>query len=221
MTERAGDPARDLLRRRGQAEGALTLGLPAQAIYATVEHVRKRARHWEALLPSVLSIIVVQGHVKEVSMARKSTPADADVILKLYDLRRETEIRKARNWWLVEFWPETAEDVLKVAQALGTQENAWFRQVIGYWELAASLVIHGTVDETLFLEPAFSGEMFLIFAKLHPFLQAIRAAMQNPRMLGNMEQVINATTAGQERLQGVEQRVAARRQQRKEGTGRA
>ena len=153
-------------------------------------------------------------------MPKKPTPADAKLILKLYDLRREAEIRKARNWWLVAFWPETADDVLKVAQAMGTQENAWLRQVVGYWELAASLVLHGTVNEALFLEPAFSGEMFLIFAKLHPFLKDVRAKMQNPRMLANIEKVIMKSKATQERLKLVEQRLAARRQQMKEGAGR-
>ena len=154
-------------------------------------------------------------------MPKKPTPADAKLILKLYDLRREAEIRKARNWWLVDFWPETADDFMKVAQAFGTQENAWLRQVAGYWELAASLVIHGAVNETLFLEPAFSGEMFLIFAKLHPFIKNVREKMQNPRMLANIETVIKKSKASQERLKAVEQRLAARRKQMKEGGPRA
>ena len=111
-------------------------------------------------------------------------------------------------------------DVLKVAQAVGTQENNWLRQVPSYWELAASLVLHGTVNETLFLEPAFSGEMFFIFAKLHPFLQDVRERTQNPRMLANVEKVIKKSKAGQERLKGVEQRLAARRKQMKEGAVR-
>jgi hypothetical protein len=153
-------------------------------------------------------------------MPKKPTPADADLILKLYDLRREAEIRKARNWWLVDFWPETADDFMKVAQALGTQENNWLRQVGGYWELAASLVVHGTVNDTLFLEPAFSGEMFLFFAKLHPFLEDVREKLQNPGMLANVEKVIKKSKATQERLKAVEQRLAARRKQMKEGAGR-
>ena len=148
-------------------------------------------------------------------MPKQPTPADADLILKLYDLRREAEIRKARNWWLAEFWPDTADDVLKVAQAMGTPGNAWLRQVVGYWELAASLVVHGTVNERLFLEPAFSGEMFLIFAKLHPFLQDVREKLQNPGLLANVEKVIKKSKASQERLKALEQRLAARRKQMK------
>jgi hypothetical protein len=154
-------------------------------------------------------------------MPKKPTRADAKLVLKLYDLRREAEIRKARSWWLVDFWPETADDVLKVAQAMGTKENAWFRQVIGYWELAASLVLHGTVNDTLFLEPASSGEMLLIFGKLHPVLQTVREKMQNPRLLANVEKVIKKSKASQERLQALEQRLVARRKQKKEGRPRA
>jgi len=153
-------------------------------------------------------------------MPKKPTPADATLILQLYELRREAELRKARNWWFAEFWPETAEDFLKVAQAIGTQENNWLRQVPSYWELAASLVLHGTVSETLFLEPACSGEMFLVFAKVHPFLREVRAKMRNPRMLANVEKVIMQSKAGRERLQGVEQRLAARRKQVKEPAAR-
>ena len=154
-------------------------------------------------------------------MPKKPTPADAELILKLYDLRREAEIRKARNWWFATFWPENVDDFMKVALAIGTPENNWLRQVASYWELAASLMLHGTVNETLFLEPAFSGEMFFIFAKIHPFLKEVREKMQNPRMLANVERVIKKSKAGQERLKFVEQRLAARRQQMKEGTVRS
>ncbi len=154
-------------------------------------------------------------------MPKKPTPADATLILKLYDLRREAEIRKARNWWFAQFWPENADDFMKVAQAIGTQENNWLRQVPSYWELAASLMLHGTVSETLFLEPAFSGEMFFIFGKVHPFLKDLRERMQNPHILANVEKVIMKTKAGRERLQFVEQRLTARRTQMKEGAGRA
>ena len=154
-------------------------------------------------------------------MPKKPTPADAELILKLYDLRREAEIRKARNWWFAVFWPENTDDFMKVALAIGTPENNWLRQVASYWELAASLLLHGTVNETLFLEPAFSGEMFFIFAKIHPFLKEVREKMQNPRMLANVEKVIKKSKASQERLKFVEQRLAARRQQMKEGAVRS
>jgi hypothetical protein len=136
------------------------------------------------------------------------TTADADLILKLYDLRREAEMRKARNWWLG-FWPQSAGDIIKVASALGTQENAWMRQVSGYWEMAASLVLHGVLNRELFLEGSFSGEMFLLFGKCEPFLKEVREKTNSPNIFGNVEKVIATTPGGMDRVKQVQQRVAA------------
>lgn len=154
-------------------------------------------------------------------MPKKPGYADAELILRLYDLRREAEIRKARNWWATEFWPENADDFMKVAMAMGTQENNWLRQVGGYWELAASLVVHGVLDETLFLEGAFSGEMFLIFAKLQPFLKELREKLQSPQMLANVEKVIKNTKTGRDRLKFMLERLAARRKMMKDAAAKA
>jgi len=144
-------------------------------------------------------------------MPKKPTAEDAQLILQLYDLRREAEMRKARNWWLVEFWPQTADDFIKVATALGTQENNWLRQVAGYWDMAAALVLHGTIDSDLFLEGGVSGEMFFLYAKLQPILKDLREKMQSPALFSNVEKVIMTSTTGRERLKMVEARVAARR----------
>jgi hypothetical protein len=154
-------------------------------------------------------------------MPKKPTHADAELILKLYDLRREAEMRKARQWWSMKFWPDNAEDFMKVTMAAGMQENNWLRQVLGYWDLAASLVVHGTLSEALFLEPSFSGEMFLIYAKLLPFLKELREKMQNPNFLMNAEKVIKGSKAGRERMKFFEQRVAARRKMMKEAAEKA
>lgn len=148
-------------------------------------------------------------------MSTQATPADAELILKLYDLRREAEMRKARNWWLTTFWPENVEDFAKVAMAMGTQENNWMRQVGGYWEMAASLVLHGALNEELFLEGSFSGEMFFIYAKVHPFLSELREKFQNPNMMGNIEKLINRSEKGRNTLKTVEERVGRLRQTRK------
>jgi hypothetical protein len=149
-------------------------------------------------------------------MPKKPTAADAELILKLYDLRREPEIRKARHWWLVNFWPETAEDFMKIATALGSQENNWLRQVGGYWEMAASLVVHGAANETLFLEPSFSGEMFFLYAKLRPLLRELREKLNSPTMMSNCEKVIMKSAATRKRLAEIEQRVNARKKALKE-----
>ena len=143
-------------------------------------------------------------------MSATPTTTDAELILKLYDLRREAELRKARNWWLG-FWPESADDIMKIATALGTQENAWLRQVAGYWEMAASFVLHGVLNREMFLEGSFSGEMFLFFGKVEPFLKELREKLQNPNMFGNVEKLIQTSTGGPERLKQIQERMASLR----------
>ena len=144
-------------------------------------------------------------------MPRKPNAADAQLILQLYDLRHEAELRKARNWWLITFWPNTADDFIKVALAMGTQENNWLRQVGGYWDMAASLVLHGTIHPELFLEGAVSGEMYFIYAKIRPILKELREKMQSPGLFSNVERVIISSKAGRERLKTIGARVESRR----------
>ncbi|MFZ0805680.1 MAG: hypothetical protein WAN03_05840 [Candidatus Sulfotelmatobacter sp.] len=144
----------------------------------------------------------------------KATATDAQLILQLYDLRREAELRKARNWWLTEFWPANADDFAKVAMAMGTQESAWLRQAAGYWSMAAGLVLHGTLNSDIFLHPSNSGEMYFILAKIHPFLKELREKMGDPNLFGNIEKVISSSKFGRERLQWTLKRVAALREKR-------
>jgi hypothetical protein len=133
-------------------------------------------------------------------MPKKATAEQAQLILKLYDLRREPEMRKARNWWTSEFWPKNADDFLKIAWAPGTPENNWLRQVSGYWGIATSFVLQGVLSDELFLVPGFSGEMFILFAKLHPFLGELREKLGDPEAYEDIETVVNRTKWGRERL---------------------
>jgi hypothetical protein len=149
-------------------------------------------------------------------MAKKPTIADAQLILQLYDLRREAEMRKARNWWGAEFFPESAEDLQKVSGAMGSQENNWFRQVLGYWGIAASFVLQGVLNEELFLQPAFSGEMFLIFAKVQPLLKEWREKLGDPQIIRNIELVATRAKFGRERVQFLAKRVEMLRQKKAE-----
>jgi len=144
-------------------------------------------------------------------MSSTPTTSDAELIVKLYDLRREAEMRKARSWWLG-FWPESTADIMKIATALGTQENAWLRQAGGYWEMAASFVLHGALNRELFLEPGFSGEMFVLFGKVEPFVKELREKMQNPSIFGNVEKLIMTSAGGPERLKQTQERLAMLRQ---------
>ena len=70
-------------------------------------------------------------------MTKKPTVDEARLILELYDLRREPELRKARQWWLTTFWPKDADEFMKVAMDFGSQENNWLRQAGSYWKSGA------------------------------------------------------------------------------------
>src|SRR5271157_3229133 len=145
-------------------------------------------------------------------MAKKATAHDGQLVLQLYDLRREAEMRKARNWFTTEFWPQSADDIIKVVSAFPGQENAWMRQVGGYWDMAASLVLQGALHEELFLQPGISGEMFFIFAKIYPFLKEVRQKMNSPEAFVNIEKVATGSKIARKRL---ERMVAMQAQRRK------
>ncbi|MGC2765395.1 MAG: hypothetical protein WB607_07805 [Candidatus Acidiferrum sp.] len=145
-------------------------------------------------------------------MPTKAGGRDAQLILQLYDLRRETEMRKAREWWATEFWPNNADDFLKVAWAPGTQENKWLRQVAGYWGIAASFVLQGALDEDLFLVPGFRGEMFVMFAKVYPFVGELREKLGDPEVFLDIEKVVMRTKWGRERLKFLLKRLESWRE---------
>jgi hypothetical protein len=140
-------------------------------------------------------------------MPKKATATDAQLILQLYDLRREPEMRKARQWWLTEFWPENLDDYLKISQAMGAPENNWLRQVSSYWNMAATFVLNGVLNAELFLQPSISGEMVFIFAKVQPFLQELRQKSNEPNLYKNIETVIHSSKFGRERLKLTSQRI--------------
>jgi hypothetical protein len=144
-------------------------------------------------------------------MAKKPTVDDARLILELYDLKREAEMRKARQWWLTTFWPKDADEYIKVASAAGTQENNWLRQVISYWGIAASFVENGLLNEKLFFTTAFCGELFFIFAKVRPFLGEIREKTKNPELMLGLEKLITGSKLGRERFAKIEPRIQAMR----------
>jgi hypothetical protein len=145
-------------------------------------------------------------------MAKKATAADAQLIMQLYDLRREAEMRKARHWWAGEFFPQSADDFMKVARAYGTQENAWLRQVSGYWGIVTSFVLQGVLNEELFLQPGFSGELFVIYAKIHPFVKELREKLEDPEFFADVEKAVTRTKWGKNRLKFIMKRVEMMRQ---------
>jgi hypothetical protein len=136
-----------------------------------------------------------------------ATPADAEIILKLYELRTEAVMRQARAWITGEFWPKTVEDFYAVYENPNDPHNAHLRQVITYWEMAAALVLHGAVSAELFVDC--NGEGFFLLAKFVHILDAIRE--KNPAFMSKTSELINRFSAAAQRYDAVLKRVEARR----------
>ena len=111
----------------------------------------------------------------------------AQLNLQLFDLRREAVLREARNWFLLEFNPETFEELIAIVAG---PRNSAFRMVVGYWDMAASLVTTGATDADAFR--AAHGEIFATFSKIHPFLSELRAASGEADICEHMEKVVLA-----------------------------
>lgn len=109
-----------------------------------------------------------------------ATAADAELVLKLYEMRREETLRKSRRFMVFDFQPKTLEELRAVSRDVGSQYNAAWRQAIGYWEMAASLVLRGALDADLFLDS--NGEGILIYAKFHHFHVETEKQSGNPFM---------------------------------------
>ncbi len=109
----------------------------------------------------------------------------ADLILKLYEMRREEKMRVARDWFLM-FFPESEQDVMKAL--VSPESSANYRMVSSYWDMAASFVNHGAIDEEMFNDAA--GESVMVFSKIHPYLATMREMMGNPNYLKNLETLI-------------------------------
>ncbi|CAA9298897.1 MAG: hypothetical protein AVDCRST_MAG68-241 [uncultured Gemmatimonadetes bacterium] len=109
----------------------------------------------------------------------------AQLNLTLFDLRREPVLRAARAWFLAEFNPETFEELVALA---GGEHNASFRMVLGYWDMAASLVVDGAICAAAFL--AAHGEIFAAFSKVHPFLAELRDATGEGEFCRHIEAVV-------------------------------
>jgi hypothetical protein len=142
-------------------------------------------------------------------MSDQPTPAQAELLLKLYDLRRETELRKARDWCSFEFFPESVDDIVQVFSALGTPENRYIRQVTSYWEMCAAFIVQGLVPETLFFTG--SGEMPLLWAKFKPHMKKLREIAGFPEMMQNIEKVCEGSETTRARVAAAEKWLEARR----------
>ncbi len=127
--------------------------------------------------------------------------ADAELILKLYDLRREKVMREARNWFFT-FNPTSAADYM---EAMMGEHSGHLRMVISYWDMAASLVNNGAVDEQMFNDA--NGEHLFIFAKIEPILEELRQQWNQPDMLKHFETLVRRIPDSDKKLADIRERI--------------
>jgi hypothetical protein len=126
---------------------------------------------------------------------------DADLILKLYELRREPVMRDARNWFFT-FNPTSAADYM---EAMMSPNSGYLRMVVSYWDMAASLVNNGAIDEQMFNDA--NGEHIFVFAKIEPILDELRAQWNQPEMLKHYETLVRRIPNNKEILAGIRERI--------------
>jgi hypothetical protein len=133
-----------------------------------------------------------------------ATPQDADLIIKLYDLRREKTMRKARTYIFMQFFPKNADDVKALfADRNHPEYNAYFRQVTTYWDMAAAMVNHGAIDRELFFDT--NGEFFAVWAKFGDFIADLRELL-GPHFLHNLEKMVASHPDREQRIQMMKER---------------
>lgn len=111
---------------------------------------------------------------------------DAELLLRLYELRREEKLRRAREWFMREFRADSYEDYNK-RYPFGSEENAYARMVNGYWEMAASIVNRGLINEELFFEN--TAEFYFIWTKVKHLVPGVREASKNPHQYENFQKL--------------------------------
>ena len=132
---------------------------------------------------------------------------EADLILKLYELRREETMRKARDWYFRDFHPESIADF---TEAMLGEHSGHLRMVVSYWDMAAALVNDGAISLDLFTNT--NGEHLGVFSKIEPLLGEIRSVYA-PQFAVNLEKLIDATPDGRNRAAKARERMKAVRDQ--------
>jgi hypothetical protein len=132
---------------------------------------------------------------------------EAGLILKLYELRREDTMRKARDWYFREFNPKTIADV---TEAMFGEHSGHLRMVVSYWDMAAALVNDGAISLDLFTNA--NGEHIGVFSKIEPLLGEIRTVYA-PQFAANLEKLIDATPDGRNRTVKARERMKTMREQ--------
>jgi len=127
--------------------------------------------------------------------------------MELYKLRTEPTMRAARKFMVGEFWPKNYEEFVTLMTSFGTEQNAWFRQVLTYWNMAAAMVIQGAVNEELFF--ATNGEPYFLWAKFGQYIPQARKEYIDVEFLLNLEKMVS-TSKAKARIKRLQERIAAR-----------
>ncbi len=122
-------------------------------------------------------------------MEAQATYDDVNLVLKLYELRREQKLRAAREWFAQHFKAATLDEVATVCP-LGSEENAYFRMVMSYWEMVASFITSGVLNQELFFQSG--GEILFVWERFKHLLPETRKRYKNPALYKNLETVANA-----------------------------
>ncbi len=124
------------------------------------------------------------------------TNEQVNLMLRLYEERREPKLREARDWFSANFHVKIAEDLTRVCPP-GSKENTYMRMVLGYWEMVASIVNRGLIDEDFFFES--NGEQWVVWEQVKPVIGAWRATFSSPNFLANLEKQCNRLEAWREK----------------------
>lgn len=121
-------------------------------------------------------------------MAQHATYEDVNLILRLYDMRREDKMRIARAWFASNFKPASLDELMKEFP-MGSEANAHMRQVVSYWEMVASFMTSDVLNKDLYFQ---SGqELLMVWTRLKPVIAQMRVAYNNPGLYANLEAVSN------------------------------
>jgi hypothetical protein len=124
------------------------------------------------------------------------THEQVNLLLKLYEMRRESTLRDARDWYMMNFHPTSFDEAMKQAP-MGTKQNAYVRMVISYWEMVANIVNRGLIDEEFFFEN--TGEQWVVWERIRPILGEWRAAYKNPHLFSGLEKHMQHLEAWREK----------------------
>jgi hypothetical protein len=128
---------------------------------------------------------------------KRTGTEQAELILKLYELRRESVMREARSFVGGQFQPKTADDLVAIVSK-GGKETGFVLQMFGYWDMVCAFVLHGMLTEELVYDNC--QEMYFQYSKIQRYLKGFRQKMDLPEWMQNIEKVVEGSPRGRKRI---------------------